>query len=105
MTTNTSERNTVPLGATGVQVSQLCAGSGTWKPDRFGSDVPVAESVHLIHRLFESSQVNYLDTSNSYGLGESERRIGIAVREYGGTPADFDIQTKADRDMRTGDFS
>jgi D-threo-aldose 1-dehydrogenase len=49
--------------------------------------------------------VRYLDTSNNYGGGESERRIGSALRAAGGIPDGFVLQTKADRDMATGDFS
>jgi D-threo-aldose 1-dehydrogenase len=61
--------------------------------------------MELLTGLFQSDTVRFLDTSNNYGLGESERRIGRAIREYGGLPDDFVLQTKADRDMQTGDFS
>jgi D-threo-aldose 1-dehydrogenase len=94
------------LGATGLTVTAVSCGSGNWTAFRTGEvDRTVAESIDLIHGLFESETVRFLDTSNNYGLGESERRIGLAIREYGGLPADFVLQTKADRDMTTGDFS
>src|SRR3712207_1220662 len=95
-----------PLGNTGLQVSPVSAGTGTWVKLLPGEeDVPVAEHVALTHRVFENPRIRVLDTSNNYGLGESERRIGIAIREYGGLPDDFLLVTKADRDMDTGDFS
>lgn len=95
-----------PLGRTGLRVSSVSAGSATWVKLLPGEeDLPVAEHVALVHRVFESSSIRVLDTSNIYGLGESERRIGIAVREYGGLPDDLLLSTKADRDAATGDFS
>ena len=95
-----------PLGTTGLSVSPVTAGSGTWvQLLPCEEERPVAEHVALVHRIFESAAIRVLDTSNNYGLGESERRIGIAIREYGGLPEDFLLITKADRDMDTGDFS
>jgi D-threo-aldose 1-dehydrogenase len=86
-------------------VTQVSAGSGSWLAFLHGEDTSVDDSIALIHALFESETVRFLDTSNNYGLGESERRIGLAIREYGGLPENFVLQTKADRDMRTGEFS
>ena len=48
---------------------------------------------------------NFLDTSGGYSDGDSERRIGAAVRQLGGLPAGYVLATKVDRDMSTGDFS
>lgn len=93
------------LGSTRLGVSQVIAGSGTWLAFDRGEDTPVAQSVELVHALFESSSVRGIDTSNNYGRGESERRLGLAIAEYGGLPEGFLLQTKADRDMSTGDFS
>jgi len=93
------------LGPTGLPLTAVAAGTGTWLAFGPGVDTPVAASVELAHALFESASVRILDTSNNYGLGESERRIGLAIREYGGLPDSFLLQTKVDRDMTTGDFS
>src|SRR3979411_56291 len=41
----------------------------------------------------------------NYGDGESERRIGLALRERGGLPQGFVLATKADRQRGTNDFS
>jgi D-threo-aldose 1-dehydrogenase len=93
------------LGHTGLFVTPVSAGSGTWKALEQGSDVPVPDSLELASALFSGSVVGCLDTSNNYGLGESERRIGLAIAANGGVPEGFLLQTKADRDMATGDFS
>jgi len=94
------------LESTGIEVTRLCAGAAAWAPpdDPHGGIDP-AESVALADALFRSDVVRYLDTSNNYGGGESERRIGRALRAAHGIPAGFVLQTKADRDMATGDFS
>jgi D-threo-aldose 1-dehydrogenase len=95
-----------PLGHTSISVTPVACGSGNWLAFRPGEDdKTLAQSINLVHGLFESQAVRFLDTSNNYGLGESERRIGVAIAEYGGVPNDFVIQTKADRSMTTGDFS
>jgi D-threo-aldose 1-dehydrogenase len=94
------------LGATSIRTTQVACGSGNWLAFRPGEDdKSPGESIELLHGLFESPHVRLLDTSNNYGRGESERRIGIAIREYGGLPDGFVLQTKADRDMTSGDFS
>jgi D-threo-aldose 1-dehydrogenase len=49
--------------------------------------------------------ITFLDTAASYGDGESERRIGLVLREQDGLPPNYVLSTKADRDLRTGDFS
>ncbi|MFN8538311.1 MAG: aldo/keto reductase [Thermomicrobiales bacterium] len=46
-----------------------------------------------------------MDTAASYGDGESERRIGLVLKELGGIPEGVVLATKADRDLHTGDFS
>ncbi|WP_382304870.1 aldo/keto reductase [Herbiconiux sp. UC225_62] len=83
----------------------ISAGSGNWLAFLVGEDTPLRESIDLVHALFEEPRIRVLDTSNNYGGGESERRIGLAIREYGGVPDDFLIVTKADRDSATGEFS
>jgi len=94
------------LGSTGIEVTRLCAGAAAWSsPDHPHGGSDPAESAALADALFRGEVVRYLDTSNNYGYGESERRIGRAIRAAGGIPAGFVLQTKADRDMATGDFS
>ena len=73
-------------------------------PAAFGYEVP-AERAHATVRATFESGVNFLDTSNNYGDGESERRIGKVLADRGGLPEGFVLATKADRDPATGDFS
>ena len=42
-----------------------------------------------------------LDTSRNYAMGESEKRIGSAIKKIGGWPKNFVLSTKIDRDMKT----
>jgi len=94
------------LGATGIAVTRICAGAAAWRDvDDPQGGVEPAASAALATALFESDAVRYLDTSNNYGIGESERRIGDAIRAAGGLPAGFVLQTKADRHPVTDDFS
>ena len=45
-----------------------------------------------------------LDSSRIYGFGESENRIGKAIKKNGGWPDGFVLSTKLDRDLKTGRF-
>lgn len=94
------------LGHTGLRVTPLCAGTAALgnMPDTFAFSVPEDVALATVHTVFDSS-IRFLDTSAAYGDGESERRIGIALRERGGLPPSFVLATKADRDLATGDFS
>ncbi len=95
------------LGTTGLQVTPICLGcaplgnmSGT-----FPYTVSLEQALETIRALF-AGPLNFADTAASYGEnGESERRLGLVIREMGGLPPGFVLATKADRDMQTGDFS
>jgi D-threo-aldose 1-dehydrogenase len=58
----------------------------------------------VLDRVFRSP-IRFLDTASGYSDGESERRIGLAIRDRGGLPSGFVLASKADRDPATGDFS
>jgi D-threo-aldose 1-dehydrogenase len=94
-----------PLGRTGLWVSAVCAGGGPLgsMPDNFGYAVPEGRGIDTVRRVL-AGPVTFLDTSNGYSGGDSERRIGAAMREVGGLPPGFVLATKVDRDT-TGDFS
>ena len=49
-----------------------------------------------LSRAIREPSINFLDTSNNYGRGESERRIGEAIRRVGGLPDGFVVASKAD---------
>lgn len=94
-----------PLGRTGLEVTGVCVGGAPLgsMPENFGYDVPADRAVRTVRRVL-AGPLNFLDTSNNYSGGESERRIGQAVRDAGGLPDGFVLATKVDRDD-SGDFS
>ena len=94
------------VGSTGVEITPIMFGtSGLGNmPDTYGYEVGEARARDTLQAIFDGP-VNCLDTSNNYGLGESEKRVGAAIRERGGLPEGFAISTKLDRDMETGRFT
>lgn len=93
------------LGRTGLAVTSLCLGTSPMSmPSHYGYSVEPARAVATVRAVFDSS-INFLDTSNEYGGGASERLIGRAIRERGGLPAAFVLATKVDPDPGSGDFS
>ncbi len=97
---------TRPLGKTGLHVSPLCIGCAPLgnMPETFAYGVAEEQALATVRAIFNSS-INFLDTAASYGDGESERRVGLVLRELGGLPAGFVLASKADRDLHTGEFS
>ena len=106
---NTPPEGTLPnrtLGPTGLEVGPLCIGCAPLgdMPETFAYSVAEEDALATV-RAFFSSPINFLDTAASYGDGESERRIGLVIREMGGVPPGYIVGTKADRDLKTGEFS
>ncbi len=95
-----------PLGNTGLSVTPLCIGGAPLgdMPETFAYSAPEEQALATVRAAF-ASPINFLDTAAAYGDGESERRIGIVIREMGGLPDGFVLATKGDRDLHTGDFS
>ena len=95
-----------PFGNTGLQVTALAVGLAPLAnmPKTFGYEVPVDQAVETLHAIFRSP-INFLDTAASYGDGESERRIGLVLHEYGEVPEGYVLATKVDRDLETRDYS
>ena len=95
-----------PFGATGLLVDPLCIGCAELgnMPETFAYAVEEAQALATIRAIFQGP-INFIDTAASYGDGESERRIGLVLRELGGVPAGYVVATKADRDLQTGNFS
>src|SRR3954453_14264445 len=62
------------LGCTGVSVSKFCLGAvllGAWgNPDH-------DESIQIIHAALDAG-INFIDTADVYGHGESEEIVGKA---------------------------
>jgi D-threo-aldose 1-dehydrogenase len=73
-------------------------------PRIYGYGVEEEQAVATVRAVFRGP-FNFLDTSNGYGDGASERRIGKAIAANGGLPAGFVLATKVDADRATRDFS
>src|SRR4029453_7747875 len=95
-----------PLGTTGLLVPSLCVGCAPLgdMPETFAYGVGEEQALATI-RAGLDSPFSFLDTAASYGDGESERRIGVVLRERGGAPPGSVIATKSDRDLRSGEFT
>ncbi|WP_030453718.1 aldo/keto reductase [Herbidospora cretacea] len=94
-----------PFGRTGLSVTSICVGTSPLAsmPDLYGYAVDDARAEATVEDVFDGP-VNFLDTSNNYGAGSAERRIGAVIRRRG-LPEGFVLATKADADPGTGDFS
>src|ERR671920_1625112 len=76
------------LGRTGVSVSKFCLGAmmfGDW------GNKDHDESVRIIHRALDAG-INFIDTADVYGRGESEEIVGKALA--GGRRDDVILATK-----------
>jgi D-threo-aldose 1-dehydrogenase len=95
-----------PFGQTDLRVTPLCVGCAPLgdMPETFAYSVTEDAALATLRAAF-AGPINFADTAASYGDGESERRIGLALRELGGLPDGYVLGTKADRDLNTGDFS
>jgi D-threo-aldose 1-dehydrogenase len=87
-------------------VTQLCLGGAPLgnMPETFAYSVPEERALETVRAVLDSP-INFLDTAASYGDGEGERRMGLAITNHGGLPQGFVLETKADRDLTTGEFS
>lgn len=94
------------LGSTALMVTGICVGGAPIGSivGTYGYSVDDEPAIATVRAAFESP-FNFLDTSNGYGNGTSERRIGAAIKANGGLPEGFVLDTKVDADPRTRDFS
>ena len=94
------------LGRTGLQVSPVCIGTSPLAsmPALYGYEVDQERAEATILATF-GGPFNFMDTSNNYGGGTAERRIGRALAAVGGTPEGFVLATKVDADPVSGGFS
>ena len=94
-----------PLGATGLEVTAVCIGGGPLgsMPGAFDYETPAARGVATAVAAL-TGRFGFLDTSAGYNEGESERRIGEAIRSVGGLPSSVVLATKVDPDFVTGEF-
>jgi len=73
-------------------------------PETFAYTVPEERALSTLREVL-ASPIGFVDTAAAYGDGESERRIGRVLRKIGGLPPGLVLSTKADRDLRSGNFS
>ena len=90
---------------TDLEVTELSFGTSSLgsMPDTYGYEVPEERAQETLKRFFKGP-VNLIDTSRNYGMGESELRIGRAIKNNSGWPNNFILSTKLDRDMNTLGF-
>lgn len=93
------------IGKTGLSITPLCFGTSVLgdMPATYGYGVDAARARATIQAVFDGP-ANGLDTSNNYGEGRSEERIGEVIRARGGLPEGFVLSTKLDRDAHSGRF-
>jgi D-threo-aldose 1-dehydrogenase len=86
------------IGRTPLFTSSIIAGASPLgsMPHLYGYDVSESAAVDFVRSLLRSP-IRAIDTSNNYGDGTSERRIGTAIAQAGGVPDDFLVITKVDR--------
>jgi D-threo-aldose 1-dehydrogenase len=81
-------------GRTELTVSALCVGTSGW------TAIETPDAVAVLAAAAQQG-LNFVDTSNIYAGGRSERLLGETLLER----LDFVLQTKLDRNVETGDFS
>jgi D-threo-aldose 1-dehydrogenase len=96
---------TVTLSKSGLVMPNICFGTTALgnMPDTYGYGVDEKRARATLDAMFDGP-IGFLDTSRNYGLGESEKRIGDAIRARGGLPKGFVISSKLDRNMDTNLF-
>lgn len=70
------------LGRTGLRVSPLCLGAGTFG-NSWGEGWTTDESADKLIGRFVDAGGNFIDTANTYQEGESETIVGEALRKFG----------------------
>ena len=95
----------VAIGQTGVEVPNLCFGSGPLGdlPNSYRYSVSEERALETVRAIF-AGPAPFIDTSRNYGFGRSEDRIGKVIRELGGLPEGAVIATKVDREVDTHRF-
>jgi len=96
---------TVPIAQTGLNVPKIAFGTSGLgdMPDTYGYAVDVDRAKATIGAILDGP-IKFLDTSRNYGMGRSEERIGMVIRERGGLPEGAILATKLDRDIETNRF-
>lgn len=93
------------LGRSGLVVSELCLGTNT-----FGGTGPLwsnlgaldQSATNAVMKTALEAGVNFIDTADVYGAGESEKRVAQALLDLGIARADVVIATKVGGRMSPG---
>jgi aryl-alcohol dehydrogenase-like predicted oxidoreductase len=67
------------LGRSGLLVSRICLGTMTFGNAEWGCD---QEGASAIVRKFIEAGGSFIDTANSYSAGESEKMLGVALKDF-----------------------
>jgi aryl-alcohol dehydrogenase-like predicted oxidoreductase len=67
------------LGRSGLLVSRICLGTMTFGNTQWGCDQAGASAI--VKRFIEGGG-NFIDTANMYSGGESEKMLGVAMKDY-----------------------
>lgn len=67
------------LGRSGLLVSRLCLGTMTFGNAQWGCDQPTSSAI--VRRFIEGGG-NFIDTADSYSAGESEKMLGVALKDH-----------------------
>ena len=76
-----------PLGRTGLSVSPVCLGTSPLAsmPELYGYEVDSRRAEATVAAAL-NGPFNFIDTSNNYGGGSAEERIGRALAAVSGLP-------------------
>jgi len=87
-------------------VPSVCVGTSALGsfPAQYGYEVDERTAIDTILAALDS-ELLFIDTSNEYGGGDAERRIGRAIAERGGLPTGALVATKVDPLPGSTDFS
>ncbi len=93
------------FGSTGLSVTAICIGTSPLAsmPRLYGYEVDDKRAEATVEAVLDGP-FNFLDTSNNYGGGNAERRIGAVLRRRP-LPDGFVLATKADAQWAGHDFS
>lgn len=85
------------LGHTGLYVSEMCLGAMTFGGDGFWKVMGGLDQAAVNELVKHSCDagINFIDTANVYSLGQSEMRVGRAIKDLGLPRDELVIATKA----------
>lgn len=95
--------NRLELGQTGLFVTPVCIGTGAISNVEAATPYISADQAYSTIKAAFTSSFNFIDTAAIYG--NTEEITGNVLKEIGGLPNGYVLQTKVDRDPVTGNFS